>query len=92
MGVALIPAQKRGKSFLAFHTEDGICLRRIAEVYVKKPHFGDLKGLAVQIEGIAHIVRRLCIRCRRRFHLFDRLRFLLHLQILTYLRDGRRLE
>ena len=61
-------------------------------MYVKKPDFGDFKRLAVQIEGITHIIGRFCIRCRSGFCLFDRLRFLLHLQIPAHLRDGRRLE
>ena len=54
MGVALVPAQQRGKPFLAFYTKDGICLRRVAEMHVKKPDFGNLKGLVVQIDGIVH--------------------------------------
>ena len=54
VGVALVPAQQRGKPFLAFHAKDGICLRRITKMYVKQSDFGDLKGLVVQIDGIAH--------------------------------------
>ena len=63
MGVALVPAQQRGKPFLAFHAEDGICLRRVAEMHVKKPNFGDLKGLVVQIDGIAYRIGEIAFLC-----------------------------
>ena len=57
VGVAIIPAQQRGKPFHAFHAKDGICLRRITEMYIKQPDFGDLKGLVVQIDGIAYRIQ-----------------------------------
>ena len=64
MGVALVPAQQRGKAFLAFCAENRIYLRWIEEMYVKKSNFGDLKGFVVQIDGIAHCVGWFCSRCR----------------------------
>ena len=63
MGVALVPAQQRGKQFFAFHTKDGICLRRVAEMHVKKTNFGDLKGLVVQIDGITYRIGEIAFLC-----------------------------
>lgn len=63
MGVALVPAQQRGEPFPAFHTKDGICLRRVAEMHVKKTNFGDLKGLVVQIDGIAYRIGEIAFLC-----------------------------
>ena len=74
--VAVVLLQQPFKLCLAFRTEDGIGQRRVAELHIVVPNFGDLKEGVIQIDGIAHLVGSFGICCRRgfgnRFRLFCR--------------------
>ena len=62
MGVSLVLMQETVKVLAALCAENRIVQRRVAQLHIEVTDAGDLKGLIVQIDRIANLIRNFCLR------------------------------